>query len=78
MHQQHHDACDEQNVNKAGGNVKCEETKQPKNNQNRGDESKHVFISFSYAANRSASCRTHRTEAPFLVGFVLLGIRLPD
>ena len=79
MHQEHHDPYDEQDVNEPRGNVKREETKQPKNNQNRSDESKHVFISFSVCANQKAFLpHTARTPASFLVGFVLLGIRLPD
>jgi hypothetical protein len=32
-------------VNEGGGHVKCEKSKQPKNNQYRGDYTKHLFIS---------------------------------
>jgi hypothetical protein len=79
MHQEHHDPDDQQDVNEPRRNVKRKETKQPKNNQNRSDESKHVFISFSMCAKpiRNPSFRAPHGR-PLLVGFVLLGIRLPD
>jgi hypothetical protein len=37
MHDEHHDADYEQDVNDAGGNVKGEEPEQPENDENRGD-----------------------------------------
>jgi hypothetical protein len=33
------------NVNESRGHVKCEISQQPKNDQNRGNYSEHVFIS---------------------------------
>jgi len=36
---------DQGNMNERGGYVKCEEPKQPKNDQNCGDYPKHLFIS---------------------------------
>jgi hypothetical protein len=75
MHQEHHDAYDEQDVNEPGGNVKREETKQPKNNQNRSDESKHVFISFSVCGKQKCLLPHTPHGRPFLGGFVLLGIK---
>jgi hypothetical protein len=47
MQEEHHDTDYEQDVNETAGNVKGQEPKQPKNNQNRRDESKHVFNSFT-------------------------------
>jgi hypothetical protein len=41
-------------VNESTGYVKCEKSKQPKNNQNCGDYRKHVFISFLLSARTSA------------------------
>jgi hypothetical protein len=46
MEEEHHYADYQQDVNEAAGNVKSQEPKQPKNNQNRRDYSKHVFNSF--------------------------------
>jgi hypothetical protein len=69
MHQEHHYPHDEQDVNETRGNVKRQETKQPEDDQNRSDYCQHVFISLTVA---------HSTNALFLVGFVLMGRRLPD
>ena len=64
MEQKHHYADYQQKVNEATGNVKGHEPKQPKNNQNRCDYSKHVFNSFDrkrgpirnpFAPNRTIS-----------------------
>jgi hypothetical protein len=41
-------------VNESGGYVKCEKSKQPKNNQNCGDYPKHVFITLLLSAKTSA------------------------
>lgn len=49
-----HDAHDEDNVNHSTGNVKCEEPKQPKNNQNGSDEAKHDVIPLLLSAGRPA------------------------
>ena len=40
----HDQSDDQQDVNEAGANVKCEEAKQPENNQNQGDKSEHVCL----------------------------------
>jgi hypothetical protein len=45
MHQKQYQAHDKGNVNESAGDVKCEKSKQPKNDQNCGDDPKHVFIS---------------------------------
>jgi hypothetical protein len=42
------------NVNEGAGHVKCEKPKQPKNDQDCGDYSKHVFISLFPIEKRSA------------------------
>jgi hypothetical protein len=46
MQQQHHYSDYQHDVNKAAGNVKGQEPKQPKNNQDRSNYSKHVSNSF--------------------------------
>jgi hypothetical protein len=45
MENKHDQSDDQQDVNEAGANVKCEEAKQPKNDQNQGDKSEHSFAS---------------------------------
>jgi hypothetical protein len=42
------------NVNKSAGYVKCEEPKQPKNDQDCGDYPKHVVISLFLIARTAA------------------------
>jgi hypothetical protein len=42
------------NVNEGAGDVKCEKTKQPENDQNCGDKPKHVFISLFLSAITAA------------------------
>jgi len=37
MKDEQHETYDEGNVNEPSGNVKCEKSQQPKNNQNCGD-----------------------------------------
>ena len=37
MEEEKHDSYDQNEVNESSGNVKCEKSKQPKNNQNYGD-----------------------------------------
>jgi hypothetical protein len=49
MKNEQDDAHDEHDVNKTGGNVKREKPKQPKYDQNGGDDPKHVLISCSRA-----------------------------
>jgi hypothetical protein len=43
MENKHDQPDDQQDVNEAGANVKCEKTKQPENNQNQGDKSEHIL-----------------------------------
>jgi hypothetical protein len=43
MHDQQYEAHNEGNVNDSGGDVKGEESEQPKNNQYYCDHCKHVF-----------------------------------
>jgi hypothetical protein len=52
------DARDKHDVNQTRGDVKCEKAKQPKYDQNCGDDPKHVFISCSA---RDRSCRAPRS-----------------
>jgi hypothetical protein len=47
-------ADDQGRVNEGGGYVKCEKSKQPKNNQNCSDYPKHVFISLFPGAKTCA------------------------
>jgi hypothetical protein len=55
-------------VNEPAGNVKGQEPKQPKNNQNRGDYSKHVFNSFTFErAPMRNPVVTHSTDADFFL-----------
>jgi hypothetical protein len=53
MEDQKHDTHNEDDVNESSGNVKCKKSEQPKNNQNRGDYSKHGFNSFYLKARQS-------------------------
>jgi hypothetical protein len=41
-------------VNESGGNMECEKSKQPKNDQNGGDYSKHFLISLRLTARAPA------------------------
>jgi hypothetical protein len=52
MRKEHHDADYQQHMNYAAGNVKCQESKQPKNNQNCCDYSQHFFNSFTCERSR--------------------------
>jgi hypothetical protein len=54
QHQQDH-AHNQGKVNESGGYVKCEISKQPKNNQNCGNYPKHFFISLLLSARTSAA-----------------------
>jgi len=45
MENKHDQSDDQQDVNEAGANVKCEKAKQPENNQNQGDKSEHSLAS---------------------------------
>jgi hypothetical protein len=45
MQQKEYQAHNQGNVNETGGYVKCEKSKQPKNNQNYGDHRKRAFFS---------------------------------
>jgi hypothetical protein len=45
----------EGDMDESSGHVKCEKSKQPKNNQNCGNYPKHVFISLRLRARTSAT-----------------------
>ena len=72
MQEQHHDPDDQHDVNEAAGNVKGQEPKQPKNDQNRCDYSKHVFNSFYHRACQSRTYWLARHGCLLLVAFVLV------
>jgi hypothetical protein len=50
MEDQQHEAHKKDYVKESGGDVKGEKAEQPKNDQYRGDQSKHVFISLPASA----------------------------
>jgi hypothetical protein len=54
MQHKQYKAYDQGNVNETSGYAKREIPKQPKNNQNSGDYSKHIFISTRLYAKKSA------------------------
>ena len=56
MENQQDQADNQQDVDEAGANVKCEKAKQPENNQNQGDKSEHSFVSSSRGEEFRASC----------------------
>jgi hypothetical protein len=60
MEDQKHDTYNEDDVNESGRNVKCEKSEQPKNYQNCGNQSKHVFNSF-YLKARESEIQLSRT-----------------
>jgi hypothetical protein len=45
MQHEQYQAHNEGNVNESGGYVKCEESKQPKDDQDKSDYREHIFIS---------------------------------
>jgi len=47
MENKHDQSDDQQDVDEAGANVKCEKAKQPEHNQNQCDKSEHRFASSS-------------------------------
>jgi len=47
MENKHDQSDDQQDVDEAGANVKCEKAKQPENNQNQCDKSEHRFAASS-------------------------------
>jgi hypothetical protein len=53
MQHKQYQAHNQGRVNESGGYVKREKSKQPKNNQNYGDYSKHVFLSPCFCARES-------------------------
>jgi hypothetical protein len=53
---EHDQADDQQDVDKASANVKCEKAKQPENNQHQGDKSEHSFVSSSRGKEFRESC----------------------
>jgi hypothetical protein len=50
MYEKHHNADYQQAVNEAAGNVKSQESKQPKNNQNSRNYSQHILNSLCLLA----------------------------
>ena len=56
MENEHDQADDQQDVDEAGANVKCEKAQQPENNQNQSDKSKHSFASSSSGEQFRESC----------------------
>jgi hypothetical protein len=54
-------------MDESGGHVKCEKSKQPKNNQDCGDYPKHLFISLLLRAGTSATSFFHGALMPFRV-----------
>jgi hypothetical protein len=55
MQYEHDQANNQDNMNQTAGNVKCKKTKQPENNQNRGDYRKHFPLLFSVNCQRISS-----------------------
>jgi hypothetical protein len=56
MENEHDQTDDQQDVDQAGANVKCEKAKQPENNQNQGDKSEHRLVSSSRGEEFRESC----------------------
>jgi hypothetical protein len=54
-------------MDESGGHVKCEKSKQPKNNQDCGDYPKHLFISLLLRAGTSATSFFQGALMPFRV-----------
>lgn len=54
MEDEQDEADDEDDVDETGGYVECEKAEQPKNDENCGDDPKHVFISLFPSARKSA------------------------
>lgn len=50
MQHEQYQAHNEGNVNESGGYVKCEESKQPKDDQDKSDYREHIFISLLLSA----------------------------
>jgi hypothetical protein len=64
MHHKQYQAHNQGNVNKRGGYVKCEEPKQPENDQNCGDYPQHFFISSLLSAGTSAISSSQSAAMP--------------
>jgi hypothetical protein len=58
MQHKQYQSHNQDNVNESCCYVKCEKTKQPKNDQNCGEYPKHVFISLFSGARTSAISST--------------------
>jgi hypothetical protein len=54
MQHEQNQSHNQSNVNESRGYMKCEKSEQPKNDQDCGDYSKHVFISLFPVENKSA------------------------
>src|ERR1700685_23756 len=59
MHQEQDYADYQDDVDEAGGNMKCEKEEEPENDEDCGDNPKHVFISLLPGAAASAKGRWH-------------------
>jgi hypothetical protein len=62
MENEHDQADDQQEVDEAGTNVKCEKAEQPENNQNQGDKSEHTFSPQVGAGNSESLCGSPRED----------------
>jgi hypothetical protein len=78
MEGEEHNSRDQNDVNESRGNVKCEKSEQPKNNQKRGDYSEHMFSSFFLGARQSEICLSRTGRIPLLARSVAVMIILPD
>jgi hypothetical protein len=66
VQEQHHYADYQQDVNETAGDVKGQEPKQPKNNQNRRDYSQHIFTPFlSTARDNQETLIAQSTRSDF-------------
>src|SRR4029077_903078 len=68
-------ADDQGRVNEGGGYVKCEKSKQPKNNQNCSDYPKHVLLSLLLTARISTISFRRTAHMPLRVGEQYTGTR---
>ncbi|MGB8839179.1 MAG: hypothetical protein WCC67_20700, partial [Candidatus Acidiferrales bacterium] len=64
MHHEQNEAQHEGDVNKSGRYVESEKSKQPKNNQNCGDNLKHVFTSLMRNCTNSMSLSFRMARMP--------------
>jgi hypothetical protein len=67
MQDKQYQAHNQDKVDESSSHVKCEKSKQPKNNQNCGDYPKHVFISLRLRVRTSAALFFQAALMPFRV-----------